>query len=108
MAVRSKNVEPPGHPSRVFGPESAAPIALDSALGLVEERIHPHEKHSRYQAEADGKPRVRLEDRGDDPHAEVGQDDASDLPEAAAAIHLSIGGKVVLPALSVGGVCGLY
>src|SRR5687767_13348272 len=74
----------------------------------MEERVHPDEEQGGDEAQADGEPGARLDDRGKDPHAEVGQYDAYDLPEAAAAIDLEITGEVLLPALGAGNVCGVH
>ena len=55
---------------------------------VVKERIHPHQEHRRDKAEANGKPRVGPQDRGEHPHPEVRQDDARDLAETAPSIDL--------------------
>src|SRR5687768_17436664 len=74
----------------------------------MEDRVHPDEEQGGGETQADGEPGARLDDRGEDPHAEVGQYDAGDLPEAAAAVDLEIGGEVLLPAPAAGNVCGVH
>jgi hypothetical protein len=82
--VAPAGVRVPRHEERVVGE-------------VVEERVHPDEEDGRDEAQTDGEPGARLDDRGDDPHADVRRDDARDLPQAAAAVDRPIGCQVLLP-----------
>src|SRR5581483_3713181 len=75
---------------------------------VVEERVHAGEGDRGDQAEPDRPRRARRADRGDDPDADVRQDDARDLPEAAQRVALQDGAEVLLPALAGWEVCGLH
>jgi hypothetical protein len=74
----------------------------------VEERVHPHEKHGRDQAQADREPGIRLDDSGENPQADIEQNDACDLPEAATSVDLEVRREVVLPAPAAWNFCGVH
>src|SRR5262245_24529837 len=74
----------------------------------MEERVHPYEEHCRDQPQTDRDPGLRLDDRGEKPRPEVGQDDACDLPEAPTRIDLQVRGEVVLPVPAWGDVCRVH
>jgi hypothetical protein len=46
-----------------------------------------------------------MDDGREGPDAQVGHDDARNLPEAAPAIDGEVGGQVLLPALAIGNLC---
>src|SRR4051812_26903673 len=84
-------------------PARVGPPGLEERVvrEVMEERVHPHQEHHRDQPEGDGGQRARLDDDRNDPDAEVGDQRARDLPQAATAVGLEIRGELTLPGLSV-------